>query len=99
LAYLAMIAVAVAMLSLVDDRSRKRSIRTLAIALPLGGAIACAGGVAAASALDLAVRLRTFTIVGLVVAAILTTTIAGARVLATRVPTRPTPDDEESPLA
>jgi len=93
LAYLAMIAVAIAMLSIVEDASRWRSVRALSIALPLGGAIACVGGVAAAAVLDYAVRPRTFTVVGLVVATILTATIAVTRVRTTRGPARPTIDD------
>lgn len=94
LAYLAMIAVAVAMLSIVDDASRRRSIRVLSVALPLGGALACAGAVAAASALDFAVRPRTFIIVALVVATVMTATIAAARALVTRGPARPRVDDD-----
>jgi hypothetical protein len=99
LAYLAMIAVAAAMLSIVDDASRRRSIRALSIALPLGGALACAGAVAAASALDFAVRPRTFIVVALVVGAVMTATIAGARALVTRGPARPTSDDDGVPSA
>jgi hypothetical protein len=95
LAYLAMIAVAIAVLSIVDDASRRRSVRALSVALPLGGAIACASGVAAAAALDYAVRPLTFTIVGLVVATMLTAAIAGARLLTTRGPARPITDHED----
>jgi hypothetical protein len=99
LAYLAMIAVAVAMLSIVDDASRRLSIRVLSVALPLGGVLASLGAVAAASALDFAVRPRTFTVVGLVVGAVMLATIAGARALVTRGPARPTAHDDAVPSA
>lgn len=93
LAYVAMLTVAVATLSIVGDASRRRSIRALSVALPLGGALACVGAVAAASALDFAVRPRTFIIVTLVVAAVMTATIAGTRALVTRRPGRSRSDE------
>jgi hypothetical protein len=97
LAYLSMLAVAVAMLSVVNDAQRSRTVRVLSGALPLGAAIACAGGIAAAATLHFDVRPRTFTIVGVVVAAVMIATIGLARAVITRH--QPTQEASDSATA
>ena len=84
LAYLAMLAVSVALLSAVADTQRRRTVRALSIALPVGATAACVAAVASAATLHFQVRPLTFSAVGVVVAAVLIATIAGARFLITR---------------
>jgi hypothetical protein len=85
LAYLAMLAVAVALLSIVNDGHRSRSIRILAGVLPVGAAVAGVSGVAMAAILHYEVRPRTFTLVGIVIAAVVIAAITAARLLTTRL--------------